>query len=165
MNLRLTLLLLLAAGTALAADVPPVISAAKRTEGLDQAKAMLSPRDHGLPDGLKDPFFSATFVGGGGPSGAVAALGGGAVAGNAGNPNAPRSAHDLLAAIAAGLKPRGVLVFRGEPVLNFGQKRVKAGDPLTITFEGTEYTVVISSITPPNFTIRLEGEEFTRPIK
>jgi len=49
--------------------------------------------------------------------------------------------------------------------LVFGQKRVKAGGLLTITFEGNEYTLEIVSIAPPNFTLRLNREEFTRPIK
>jgi hypothetical protein len=47
----------------------------------------------------------------------------------------------------------------------FGQKRVKAGGFLTITFEGNEYTLEIASIERPNFTLRLNREEFTRPIK
>ena len=34
-----------------------------------------------------------------------------------------------------------------------------------ITFEGTEYTVEVTAIENNNFTLRLNREEFTRPIK
>ena len=77
----------------------------------------------------------------------------------------PRNPRELLRTIAAGLKPSGVVVVGGEPTLVFGQKRVKAGGVLTITFEGAEYTLEIVSVFHPNFTIRLNREEFTRPIK
>lgn len=171
MNARLTALFLAAAVTALAADVPPVIAPAKRTEGLEQAQRLLAPRDAAAPQDLKDPFNSEAFAnaaanaGVAGPA-AGPATGPGASAGGAvARPAGPRSARELVEAIAAGLKPTGSLVLRGEPTLLFGQKRVKAGDSLTITFEGAEYTVVITSIKAPNFTLRLNNEEFTRPIK
>ncbi len=77
----------------------------------------------------------------------------------------PRSGRDLLQAIGVSLKPSGFFVLGGEPTLVFGQKRVKAGGLLTITFEGSEYTLEIVSINQPNFTLRLNREEFTRPIK
>jgi hypothetical protein len=79
-------------------------------------------------------------------------------------PTGPRSARELLQAIGASLKPSGFVILNGEPTLVFGQKRVKAGGFLTITFEGTEYTLEIVSIDRPNFTLRLNREEFTRPI-
>jgi hypothetical protein len=83
------------------------------------------------------------------------------------NPPGARSNRDLLQTIAtsAALKPSGFFVLGGEPTLVFGQKRVKAGGSLTITFEGSEYTLEIVSIERPNFTLRLNREEFTRPIK
>ena len=80
-------------------------------------------------------------------------------------PTGPRSTRDLLQSIGASLKPSGFFVLGGEPTLVFGQKRVKAGGLLTITFEGSEYTLEIVSIDRPNFTLRLNREEFTRPIK
>ena len=94
------------------------------------------------------------------------AAGGGATAGApAARPAGPRSGRDLLAALAEGLRPSGSFTLRGEPILTFGARRVKVGDALTVTFEGAEYAVVISAIKPPNFTFRLNNEEFTRPIK
>ncbi len=36
---------------------------------------------------------------------------------------------------------------------------------MTLTVERVEYTLEIVSVTPPNFTLRLNREQFTRPIK
>jgi hypothetical protein len=76
----------------------------------------------------------------------------------------PRSNRDVLQAIGTSLKPR-YLELGGQRILFFGQKRVKAGDMLTINFEGTDYALEIVSIEKPNFTLRLNRDEFTRPIK
>ena len=78
---------------------------------------------------------------------------------------APKTDRDILQAIAASLKPTGNFVLSGQPTLVFGQKRVKAGGLVTITFEGTEYTLEITAIERTSFTLRLNREEFTRPIK
>ena len=58
----------------------------------------------------------------------------------------------LLQAIAASLKPSGYIVLGGQPSISFGQKRVKAGGVLTITFEGNQYTLEIVSIDRTTFT-------------
>ena len=76
-----------------------------------------------------------------------------------------RSERQILQAIATSLKPTGNFIVSGEHTLIFGQKRVKAGGFLTITFEGTEYTLEITAIERTSFTLRLNREEFTRPIK
>jgi hypothetical protein len=80
-------------------------------------------------------------------------------------PAGPRSDREILAAIAVNLRPSGNFVLGGQQTLIFGQKRVKAGMPLTINFEGTEYTLEITAIDRANFTLRLNREEITRPIK
>ncbi len=175
MNVRHLALLVATAVAASAADVPAVIAPTARAAGVTRAKTLLAPRDAAAPADLKDPFYSEAFATAAANAGTATPAAGGATAsagGSAGakgatvaRPAGPRSARDLIEAIAAGLKPSGSLVLRGEPVLLFGQKRVKAGDALTITFEGTEYTVVITAIKAPNFTFRLNNEEFTRPIK
>jgi hypothetical protein len=77
----------------------------------------------------------------------------------------PRSDHDILAGIASGLTPTGIFVLDGQRTLVFGQKRVKAGTTLTINFEGGEYIVEVTAIDHTSFTLRLNREEFTRPIK
>lgn len=172
MNVRIAALFVSLAAAAPAADVPPVIAPAKRAESLEQARTMLAAKDVSAPQNLRNPFNSEAFATAAGAAVAAGPAGGSTAAG-AGNPAAgavtrpagPRSARELVAAIGEGLKPSGFLTLRGTPTLLFGQKRVKAGDAMTITFEGTEYTVVITAIKAPNFTIRLNNDEFTRPIK
>jgi hypothetical protein len=171
MNARLLALFVASAVAASAADVPAVIAPAARGAGLTRAKTLLAPRDAAASADLKDPFYSEAFAtaaanaGTANPVPGAATGAAGAKSSTVARPTGPRSARDLIESIAAGLKPSGSLVLRGEPVLLFGQKRVKAGDALTITFEGSEYTVVITAIKAPNFTFRLNNEEFTRPIK
>ncbi len=155
-------------GRIFAAEGEAVVAPQKRQEVLDQAKAILAPKNP-APIG-KDPFHSEAYA----ASIAGAARGSegpptpsGDSAATRSAPTGPRNARDLLQAIATSpsLKPSGFFVLSGEPTLIFGQKRVKAGGFLTITFEGAEYTLEIVSITTPNFTLRLNREEFTRPIK
>jgi hypothetical protein len=165
---RLLILALVAVGAAQAAD-ETVISPTKRQDVLGLAKGLLA---NATPAAMtKDPFHSGAYDD---------AMAGGA-AGNQGGQTTttttttlpevpkvgPRSPRELLQAIAtsASLKPSAVFALKDGPMLVFGQKRVKAGGTLTITFEGTEYTLEIVSISPPNFTLRLNREEFTRPIK
>jgi hypothetical protein len=169
---RLTVLLLASAVSALAADVAPVIAPTVRTTALERARQLLAAKDATPPATLKDPFYSEAFLNSAAsaapaPGSALDSAPNSAVrtAAPAARPAGPRSGRDLLETLATGLKPSGFLVLRGEPVLLFGQKRVKAGDALTITFEGAEYPLVITAIKAPNFTVRLNNDEFTRPIK
>lgn len=135
-----------------------VVAPAKRQESLAQAKSLLGEK--AMPASLKNPFSPEGFGEGQADTGSSTGGTPGPVA-----PTGPRSGRDLLQAIGASLKPSGSMVLGGEPVLLFGQKRVKAGGTLTITFEGNEYTLEIAKIERPNFTLRLNREEFTRPIK
>jgi len=131
-----------------------VVSPAKRQEVLDAAKKLLTARKTS-PIAV-DPFHSEKFADMiAGPRAPVA---GPVVV-------SPRTDRDILQAIAANLKPSGNFVMDGESILLFGQKRVKAGDHLTITFEGAEYALEIAAIERTSFTLRLNREEFTRPIK
>jgi hypothetical protein len=142
-----------------------VVSPAKRQEILDQTKMLLVSKGQVTPG--KDPFHSEAY-------GESIKSNQDAPVGTSDDkpktdttPTGPLSPHDLLQAIATSpsLKPSGYFVIGGQPTLVFGQKRVKAGNSLTITFEGTEYAIEIVSIDRPNFTLRLNREEFTRPIK
>jgi hypothetical protein len=146
--------------SALAAEPGEVLPPTKRQEVLDQAKRFLAAREIAAP--AADPFHSAAFAE---FSAAAGRTGPGAGALVGGEIVAPRTAHDILQAIALSLKPSGNFVISGERTLIFGQKRVKAGGFITITFEGTEYTLEITAIERSNFTLRLNLEEFTRPIK
>ncbi|WP_438480108.1 hypothetical protein [Oleiharenicola lentus] len=132
-----------------------VVNPSVRQTALDRAKRMLSPREIVVP--ATSPFHSDAFN-------ELVGLVDKPVVATAG-PAAPRNNRELLQAIASGLKPSGYFVISGAPTLVFGQKRVKAGGLLTINFEGTEYTLEILSVDRTNFTVRLNRDEFTRPIK
>ena len=150
---------------ALAAEGDTVMTQVKRQETVDKAKKLLAPRE--IRALAADPFHSSAF--------AELVTGMSRVPGvtppsTAGGdtprtPAGPRSDRTLLQSIAASLKPSGFFILGGEPTLVFGQKRVKAGGVLTITFEGNEYTLEITTIDRTNFTLRLNREEFTRPNK
>lgn len=140
-----------------------VLSPQKRQEVIDQAATLLAARESTTV--ANNPFhpegFEALVAGMDRPAGSTTA---GTTGETPAQATGPRSNRDLVQAIGAGLKPSGFFVLGGQPTLVFGQKRVKAGGTLTITFEGTQYTLEITTITPPNFTLRLNREEFTRTI-
>ncbi|MFA5058986.1 MAG: hypothetical protein WC485_12795 [Opitutaceae bacterium] len=134
-----------------------VSNSGKRQTALDLAARLLAPRENpaaALPADLVDPFNPAGF-------GATAA------APKAGEAAAHTisSDHDVLEKIATNVLPTGMMMFNDQPLLLFREKKLKVGDSLTITFEGTEYLVVITEINPTSFKIRLNHEEVTRPIK
>jgi hypothetical protein len=148
---------LLAAGSlASAEDASPVLSPVVRKEAVAKADALLSQKPLGLPANASDPFHSDAFrdLTGQRPSPTPGPA-----------PVGPRTDHDILVGIASGLKPSGNFEIGGVETLFFGQKRVKPGTTLTINFEGAEYIVEITAIDHTNFTLRLNREEFTRPIK
>ena len=167
---RPLVLLAVLAGFSLAraADPEPAASVAsptKRQEAVDSAQKLLAHRES--PAVAHDPFHPEGF------DEFVASVGrpvGSPTGGTPGEtpttqPTGTRNERDLLVAMATALKSPNVMVLGGQPVLLFGQKRVKAGGTITITFEGNQYTLEITAIAPPNFTLRLNREEFTRTIK
>ncbi len=83
-------------------------------------------------------------------------------AGLAAQSRSPRSA---FASVANAIQPSGVVMLGGQPTLLIRGRRVRVGDSLSATFEGRPYTVTISAITRDTFTLRMNGEELTRPIK
>jgi hypothetical protein len=162
--LRLALLVSLTAVSTMLANVPPVTPPPKRAEALAAAQALLQTGAPALPADVVNPFYSEAFAATTGAMPAPSAAAESAAAGD--RPGGPRrSPSELLAAIADGLRPSGYIVMGGVPSLSFGQKRVKAGEKLTITFEGSEYTVEVAAIDRTHFTVRLGNETYTRPIK
>jgi len=127
-----------------------------RQSTLSAVEAMLTIKPPSIPADAIDPFNSAAYGEAMGLTRPTTAEG---------NKAGPRSDRDILAAISAQLKPTGNFIIGGQQTLIFGQKRVKAGMPMTINFEGTEYTIEISAIERTSFTLRLNHEELTRPIK
>lgn len=139
-------------------NVSPVLSPNVRKEAVARAEALLATKPVTLPANIIDPFHSDAFAEATGHSVHAAASDTTPVKG-------PRTDHDILVGIANGLKPTGNFVLGGQETLIFGQKRVKPGTSLTINFEGAEYIVEITAIDHTSFTLRLNREEYTRPIK
>jgi hypothetical protein len=86
---------------------------------------------------------------------------------NAGNPNlpAPPTDHELLAEIAAKVKPSGTIFLGGKPLLMIGKSIVKTGAHFTVTYKGNDYDLELTEIDGTNFTLRYKSDEITRPIK
>lgn len=148
------------------AQVAPALAPPQRADILERVQKLLEPQSPTVPVDLKDPFHSTAFreaVGAAGVAGPVANAGGPGAA--PARPAGPRGHSELLAAIAEGLRPSGYIVRGGTASIAFGQKRVKAGDTLTINFEGVDYVLEITALDRTHFTIRLGNEEFTRPIR
>ena len=128
----------------------------KREATLELAAQLIVPRENPaskLPADLIDPFNPPGF-------GSVHAVG---KPGDAAH--TATSDREILEKIAAQIKPSGMVVFNDNPLLLMREKKLKVGDTLTITFEGTDYVVVITAIERTSFKIRLNREEVTRPIK
>jgi hypothetical protein len=130
-----------------------VLPPAQRQSTVETAARLAeSAAPHALPAGLKNPFVGpvATVTTEAGP-----------------RETAPAAVSDrqLLQSIAPLVNPSGTMMLGGESILLFGQKRIKVGDPLSISFDGRPYELVISNIQSTSFTLRLRGEEITRSIK
>ena len=138
-------------GQASAASVPPFD---KRQKAIDEARQLLHLRENpiaGLPAELACPFVLVT------PDAPEA------------GPAAPAvhrmGSHEVLQSIAGKITPSGAAIIGDQAILLFGQKKVKVGDHLKITFEGGDYLLEVTTITSTSFTLRLNNEEVTRPIK
>lgn len=149
------------------AQVAPAIAPLQRAAILERAQQLLATKEATIPAALKDPFHSAAFLEAVNAAGVAGPVAGGAAPGAAtpARPAGPRGNAEILAAIGEGLRPGGYIVRGGTASIAFGQKRVKAGDTLTISFEGAEYVLQITALDRTHFTIRLGNEEFTRPIR
>jgi hypothetical protein len=76
----------------------------------------------------------------------------------------PISDHDIIAVLAGQLNPTGTVVLGGEPYLLFGQKRIKVGEKIPISFENAVYDLEIVAIERITFTVRYNREELSRPV-
>lgn len=159
-SLLLTASALALASTALAqrSDLLPV---QRRATSVDLAARIVEPKSApALPATVNNPFAPEGFDL---PDGAETAGPAGAAAGAARAP--VRSMRDTLETIAANITPTGTISRRGEPILLFGSKQVRVGEELTVTYEGTTYILTVSAIQSTSFTVRLNNDELTRPIK
>ena len=137
------------------ADVLPSSRRAKTVEqALVLADRALAPS---LPEDLNSPFYPNNLK----PKAQPVASPGNAVVVQTG----PSSNYELLETIAPELTPSGTMVLGGEPLLLFGQKKIRVGGELPIIYEGKRYTLIVSAIETSFFTLRLGEAEYTRPIK
>jgi hypothetical protein len=88
-----------------------------------------------------------------------------APAAGAGRARPGATEREQLAAIASQIKPTGTMLVRGEPRLMLPGRSVKIGDKFTVTYSGVDYVLELTAIDRTNFTLRLNGEAITRPIK
>lgn len=75
------------------------------------------------------------------------------------------SGMELLTRLAAAIPATGTVNLGGSPLLLLGQKRLKVGDTLPISFEDKDYEVSITSISPTAFTITRGSHSYTRPLR
>jgi hypothetical protein len=134
---------ILAATAAAKSDLP---SPEKRHESIDQAVALIQPATPApLPANLKNPFVLSRDD-------------------NAGLSRKPVGDRQALEAVARIIIPSGVVQVGDSPMLLLGEKKLKVGEYLTITFAGNKYVVELTAISPSTFTLRLNKEEITQPI-
>lgn len=77
----------------------------------------------------------------------------------------PSSGKELVALLAGLVAPTGSAERDGQRFLLFGQRKVKVGEGIPITFENTQFELEVTAIEGGTFTVRLNQDEFTRPIK
>lgn len=141
--------------------VPPQ----KRAETVELAQAILQDRD--LPAVSADtpsPFAPPAFEQPD-PEELRARQAAAAAAAAAGVAARPVGDRAVLENVSVHIVPTGIVRLGGEAILLFGQKRLKVGDRLTITFEGANYDLDITAIGTTTFTLRYNSEEITRSIK
>ena len=136
-----------------------VLPSSRRIKTVEQAVALADRAPAAaLPGDLNSPFYPNSLKPKEQPqaadSGGVAVVFSG-----------PSSNYELLELIAPELTPSGTMVLGGEPLLLFGQKKIRVGGELPIIYEGKRYTLVVSAIESSFFTLRLGEAEYTRPIK
>lgn len=88
-----------------------------------------------------------------------------AIASGPTRPTATVTDRDQLAAIASQLRPTGTFFRGAEHLLVINGKFYKIGTKFTVAFGGSDYVLELSAIDRTTFTLRLNGEAITRPIK
>ena len=131
----------------------------KRRVTVDTAAKLAKPSTaKALPEGLPLPFSPAGFDTAESQEHAVA------VGKPAVGPKVSTD-HDILEEIATKFPPTGTVMMGGQPLLIFGKKYVKIGTHFTVPLNGQDYDLELVNIDRTNFTLRLNREEITRPIK
>lgn len=157
--------LALAGAAPLCAQKSDLVPPQKRMATVELADRLVQPRVlAAMPEKLVVPFNPVGFDQPD-PEEVKAQQAANVAAAAAGTPVRAVGDRNVLAALAEKLSPSGTAIIGGEPILLFGSRRLKVGDRLTVTFEGTDYQLDITAINRTTFTLRLNREEITRPIK
>lgn len=167
MKSRIAILLsgLMIAAPVLLAQKSDLATPDKRSTTVTAAAKLLQPRElAAMPEELVPPFNPPAFEQPD-PEELRAQQAAALAAQAANTPVRAPGDRGVLELLAERLAPSGTAIIGGEPILLFGQKRLKVGDRLTIAFEGAEYNLDITDIGRTTFTLRLNREEITRPIK
>jgi hypothetical protein len=82
----------------------------------------------------------------------------------ASNKAKPANEAELLERIAERVIPSGTMTLNGEPLLIFGQRKLRMGDHLTVTYDGRDYDLELTAIQRLNYTLRLNRAEIVRRI-
>jgi hypothetical protein len=75
------------------------------------------------------------------------------------------SDRGILEKVADEIKPSGMMVLNGRPLLIFREKKYEVGESIKRNLEGVDYVLVITAIDATSFRLRFNHEEITRPIK
>jgi hypothetical protein len=70
---------------------------------------------------------------------------------------------EFLSKLAAQIPATGIAFIGDQGILLLGQKRLKVGDVVMISFEGQNYEVSIAAISSASFTVKRGGLLHTRP--
>lgn len=163
-SFALSLVMIVASTTAFAAAASDIAGLAARRETVAMALSLIEPAPISpLPDEIVNLFNPVAF---GQPDAEeLAAIAAARAAEAAASAKAkPTSDTDLLELIAQRVVPSGTVTLNGEPLLIFGQKRLRVGDRLTVTYDGRDYTIELTAIQRFTFTLRLNRAEITRRI-
>lgn len=75
------------------------------------------------------------------------------------------SEREILEALADRIQPSGIMVTGGEQVLLFGERRVRAGDVLQLSYQGETRRVVVDAVSQRSFTLRFGQEKISKPVQ
>jgi hypothetical protein len=76
----------------------------------------------------------------------------------------PATDNDLLERLAERITPSGTLTLGSDTLLVIGQKRLRAGDRITVTDDGKDHEIELTGVQRLTFTLRLNRAETTRRI-
>lgn len=144
-----------------AADIPPP---AKRKEKVDIAQQLANGVSSTAPMETAINPFSPPAFGQPDPEELAAIEAAKAAETAALAKNKPVTEADMLQHLSERITPSGTVTMNGEQFLIFGQKKLRVGDTLTVTFDGKDYKVELTGIQRSTFSLRFNRAELTRRI-